>query len=797
MKERIGRVPSPETEPIDQENEVNFHEVSRERAALRRSLEELGISSTAVLEDIREGVNPAERSLKEENSIVRTLGKKIAEELAGVDKIASGFKVPRDEEKDTPLISSVKESLGRQKEAAESSSTKWIDEGAIRKEIGPSYDTLSTLAAEEMTVGDFELRTLREDKNDPYARKARAGVLGAVREEKTRIETARRQEEEGHPSEARAFDLVTYKQGLHEEGHLAATPSVKKAVHEIGNRMIAGKPMFLHGPTGTGKTSLARYAAKHFTGKEAEMVYCNPQTREANIWGKTGIRPAAGGAIETVDVYGPLARAASEGKVVAFDEFNALPKEQMVFIKGVLNAKVGDKLNIMGNGMVEIKPGFQMIFTANLKSEKNPERSDLPPEIAREFEQNNFEIPYTPKEEAYDIMLARLMNRDGSVDLSWSDINETLPKFCEAMEEVQTAYTGAVSEDMGRLTGTSDASGKRPSLKKLVFTQGTAENIFEAWMTERQSNPDRHPSFVEFLDGRLKTALTFREYPEPDRALTAKILASKGLLRTVTAKDLGLPASTFEFDAAKRARGNEQAIAELKERSAKESHISIKELTELDPWNLRGKKAAQEAAQFLGPDDASPDAHRIGERADEKEVEKENNPFLMERIKGWYGDNDAKKAKPKLTELSSPQDLEWEQMSKDADASKFGEYTMNPETAGIDWETIPPEKIKVVDLSDMRGKPLHEVAEHIIETYSADYYIPGIEYWKYIIEHPDKSPEDIKDGNYHFFFGSVFRVKDGHWRVPSAHWLGSKFNPDAYWLASDWVSGCRVVLLEK
>jgi MoxR-like ATPase len=788
---------SHEAELPEKQGEINFHEVSRERAALRRSLEDLGISSTAVLEDIREGVNPVERSLKEGNPIVRTLGKKIAEELAGVDKIASEFKVPRDEEKDTALISSVKGSLGRQKEAAESSSTKWIDEGAIRKEIGPSYDTLSTLAGEEMTVGDFELRTLREDKNDPYARKARAGVLGTVRQEKVRIETARRQEEEEHPSEARAFDLVSYKQGLHEEGHLAATSSVKKAVHEIGNRMIAGKPMFLHGPTGTGKTSLARYAAKHFTGKDAEMVYCNPQTREANIWGKTGIRPAAGGAIETVDVYGPLARAASEGKVVAFDEFNALPKEQMVFIKGVLNAKVGDKLNIMGNGMVEIKPGFQMIFTANLKSEKNPERSDLPPEIAREFEQNNFEIPYTPKEEAYDIMLARLMNRDGSVDLSWNDIKETLPKFCEAMEEVQTAYTGAVSEDMGRLTGTSDASGKRPSLKKLVFTQGTTENIFEAWMTERQSNPDHHSSFAEFLDGRLKTALTFREYPETDRVLTAKILASKGLLRTVTAKDLGLPANTFEFDAAKRARGNEQAIAELKQRSAKESHISIKELAELDPWNLRGKKAAEEAAQFLGPDAATPELLHTSREVSEEEMEKEVNSYMEERIKGWYGNADAQKAKPKLDQMVLPREILWKNLSKDKDASKFGEYMMNPETANIDWETVPPEKIKVIDLSDMAGKELYKVAEKIVKEYGDTHDIPGIEFWKYIIEHPDKAPESLKDGNYHFFFGSVFRGGDGGWRVPYARWYGSGFNPYGDWLTNHWNSGGRVVLLEK
>jgi hypothetical protein len=148
----------------------------------------------------------------------------------------------------------------------------------------------------------------------------------------------------------------------------------------------------------------------------------------------------------------------------------------------------------------------------------------------------------------------------------------------------------------------------------------------------------------------------------------------------------------------------------------------------------------------------------------------------MERIKAWYGDKDSKKAKPKLVEFSSPKDLAWEQMSKDTDSSKFGEYTMNPETAAINWESIPPEKIKVVDLSDMRGKPLHEVAEHIVEKYSADYYIPGIEYWKYIIEHPDKSPEDLKDGNYHFFFGSVFRGEGGDWDVPCAGWNGSGFD---------------------
>ena len=132
-----------------------------------------------------------------------------------------------------------------------------------------------------------------------------------------------------------------------------------------------------------------------------------------------------------------------------------------------------------------------MIFTANLKSEKNTERQDLPPEIAREFEQNNLEINYTPKEEAYDIMLVRLMNQDGSIDMSWYDLNNTLPKFCEALQEVQLAYTDQESDGIARLTQTMDSSGKKQGLKKLVFTQGTVENILDAWKIYKQTSKSK------------------------------------------------------------------------------------------------------------------------------------------------------------------------------------------------------------------------------------------------------------------------------------------------------------------
>jgi hypothetical protein len=229
------------------------------------------------------------------------------------------------------------------------------------------------------------------------------------------------------------------------------------------------------------------------------MVYCNPQTRESSVWGKTGLRPAKGeagahGAIETVDIYGPLAKAMSEGRAVIFDEFTALPKEQQVFIKGIFNAKPGDEVNVVGNGRTEIMPGFQMIFTANLKSEKNVERQELPPEIAREFEQNNLKINYLPRHEAFDVVLARLMQKDGSVNMSWLDINETIPNFLDAMIEIQTAYIGTLNLDTARLVGGMDASGKTPGLKKLVLTQGTVEAILEAWQI--RSAEKEHLSFT-------------------------------------------------------------------------------------------------------------------------------------------------------------------------------------------------------------------------------------------------------------------------------------------------------------
>jgi hypothetical protein len=168
--------------------------------------------------------------------------------------------------------------------------------------------------------------------------------------------------------------------------------------------------------------------------------------------------------------------------------------------------------------------------------------------------------------------------------------------------------------------------------------------------------------------------------------------------------------------------------------------------------------------------------------------------FLQETFKNWYGDAESKVEQVPI--LINPKDQDYATLKDDIVPTKFGEYILNPDTQNLDFENIPESKIFIPDLSSFEGKPLHEVAKHLIDTYSNTHYIPGLEYWKWLIENPTKSPKKMQDGKYYFNFGSLVRDSDGHWSVPFALWIGSDWRRHANWSDSPWLSGYRVVLLE-
>jgi len=371
------------------------------------------------------------KALREAVSDLResSLPQKVHEkETAGHDSVRGTLK-----EKASGLIESyggiskVKEAL-RGKEEFDILSA-YFDEDAVRDlkehvEAKEAYDTLV-------------IKQIKKNISTGTSSQVAQDILSGYQKEALHEKEALSAIAENEPVLARAHELLSYHESLTKEGHICPLPSTVEYIKKIEDRMITGKPVFLHGATGTGKTSLARYAAKELTGKESEMVYCSPQFREQQVWSTTGLRATEDGrGVETVVIYGPLARAMRDGKAIIFDEFTTLPKEQMAFIKGVFNKKIGDTITVPGNGEIVIVEGFQMIFTANLKSEKNIERSELPPEMASEFEQNNIEVGYASTEEMYDTMLARLLDKKGNITLSYEDLQDTLPRFVSAIKEV-------------------------------------------------------------------------------------------------------------------------------------------------------------------------------------------------------------------------------------------------------------------------------------------------------------------------------------------------------------------------
>ena len=189
--------------------------------------------------------------------------------------------------------------------------------------------------------------------------------------------------------------------------------------------------------------------------------------------------------------------------------------------------------------------------------------------------------------------------------MSFYDLNTTLPNLCKVMAEIQESYTNETDKEVARRSGALDASGKVYSLKKFVMTQGSVEAILSSYLIEKQTGK-KERSFAEFLDERFKTALTFKEYPKEDRILVAKILASKGFLLTLTAKDLDLPEDIFKLNTIKAMRGDD-AVDELREESGAVKHLTLKEVAELDPFGNRPKKIIDQAEALLGAESIAED----------------------------------------------------------------------------------------------------------------------------------------------------------------------------------------------
>ncbi len=175
--------------------------------------------------------------------------------------------------------------------------------------------------------------------------------------------------------------------------------------------------------------------------------------------------------------------------------------------------------------------------------------------------------------------------------------------------------------------------------------------------------------------------------------------------------------------------------------------------------------------------------------------------FLKETYKIWGTDEEKIKNIKISAEIKNPKDEDYQTRQTDIDTEKFGQFTLNPDTQDLDWEALK-DKIFIPDPKEFADcRTVQEVAERVITNYADKYKIPGIEYWKFMLENPDKVPNDpnginLKDGNYYFNFGSLVRRSGGSFCVPYAYWGGSGWRRGAGGLVFSWSAHYRVVLLE-
>lgn len=167
---------------------------------------------------------------------------------------------------------------------------------------------------------------------------------------------------ERHHGEARTFleKLFFTSFGIHAEPPAGLESNVHPLEAVIGLVVEQGMPLWLHGPTGAGKSWCTRHVAQFL-----ERPYIRFQgSREVSIDHLVGSMGLVAG--QTVFQEGPLPTAMRTGAVFNLDEPTLCSPDILAEIHGVLD---GQPLHLKGNGGEIVTPakGFSVVLTDNTR----------------------------------------------------------------------------------------------------------------------------------------------------------------------------------------------------------------------------------------------------------------------------------------------------------------------------------------------------------------------------------------------------------------------------------------------
>lgn len=330
-------------------------------------------------------------------------------------------------------------------------------------------------------------------------------------------------------------ELLNYRVQL-AKGGIVETPSVKKEINEVLGHLQIGIPVFLRGHLGAGKTEVLLHISRKYYGVEPEFISGSEEATKYDIYGKTqiGARPeedrsnefkmrmeefkemnpdVVGKELKKIEKeyydeivvkgqttsffqYGPLVRAMKEGKPLIIDEIDGIPHSILMRLNHILTRKVGDKVKIQENGgeEIEIKPGFCVMATANIKSAKY-KREELDAAFLSRWWSS--EIKYLPVNETLQIIAASLIDKRANLELPRPQDFDALRRLAQAAEEIQNIFSGEKSDVKGY--GGDAVRNIGANLEKSTLSMRDLWNIIRTWKARNFDKPLDDYIYSEFI----------------------------------------------------------------------------------------------------------------------------------------------------------------------------------------------------------------------------------------------------------------------------------------------------------
>jgi MoxR-like ATPase len=223
-------------------------------------------------------------------------------------------------------------------------------------------------------------------------------------------------------------ELLEKTSDYRQNGRIISVPYVENNLKNIQQELMLGRVVLLHGDTGTGKTEIAKLAARNITGKNPEVVRGHVGMESDELFGHMSLVSSEGAdettaqAIATINrefaewkeqnpkasdedtknfrslqlskaaksgvpvteyVLGAVYRAAKDGNIVILDEVNYIPPGVIAELNDIMTKRPGEKITIQedGVGPIEVAKGFGIILTGNIGDKYEGGRHEIDPAL--------------------------------------------------------------------------------------------------------------------------------------------------------------------------------------------------------------------------------------------------------------------------------------------------------------------------------------------------------------------------------------------------------------------------------